>query len=177
MLCAQTWNPVPSTPERREGLRACYWEGTSELPERRSSSSAPRRGSAEPRANCQSLPQAELFVRQREHPGLHSQAVAWPYWKELWQESHQEWALKTTCGGQGQSKGHRGSAHQSLAWDSELHLCVWLKTLLEPNPPVHRRGRAGPCGIHALPHGGPPCTWLPGASHRVWGPLSLTEQN
>ena len=25
--------------------------------------------------NCQSLPQAELFVRQRERPGLHSQAV------------------------------------------------------------------------------------------------------
>ena len=38
-------SPVPSTPERREGLRACYWEGPSELPERRSS----RRGSAEPR--------------------------------------------------------------------------------------------------------------------------------
>ena len=36
-------SPVPSTPERREGLRACYWEGPSELPERRSSSSAPRR--------------------------------------------------------------------------------------------------------------------------------------
>ena len=32
--------------ERREGLRACYWEGPSELPERRSSSSAPRRDSA-----------------------------------------------------------------------------------------------------------------------------------
>ena len=29
-------------------------------------------------ANCQSLPQAELFVRQRERPGLRSQAVAWP---------------------------------------------------------------------------------------------------
>ena len=29
-------------------------------------------------ANCQSLPQAELFVRQRERPGLPSQAVAWP---------------------------------------------------------------------------------------------------
>ena len=29
-------------------------------------------------ANCQSLAQAELFVRQRERPGLHSQAVAWP---------------------------------------------------------------------------------------------------
>ena len=29
-------------------------------------------------ANCQSLPQAELFVMQRERPGLHSQAVAWP---------------------------------------------------------------------------------------------------
>ena len=28
---------VPSTPERREGLRACYWEGPSELPERRTS--------------------------------------------------------------------------------------------------------------------------------------------
>ena len=39
-------SPVPSTPERREGLRACYWEGSSELPERRSSSSAPRRDSA-----------------------------------------------------------------------------------------------------------------------------------
>ena len=39
----QRQNPftVPSTPERREGLRACYWEGPSELPERRSSSSAP----------------------------------------------------------------------------------------------------------------------------------------
>ena len=24
-------SPVPSTPERREGLRACYWEGPSEL--------------------------------------------------------------------------------------------------------------------------------------------------
>ena len=36
-------SPVPSTPDRREGLRACYWEGPSELPERRSSSSAPRR--------------------------------------------------------------------------------------------------------------------------------------
>ena len=35
-----TINPVPSTPERSEGLRACYWEGPSELPERRSSSSA-----------------------------------------------------------------------------------------------------------------------------------------
>ena len=35
-----------------EGLRACYWEGPSELPERRSSSSAPRRGSAEPRPRC-----------------------------------------------------------------------------------------------------------------------------
>ena len=35
-------SPVPSTPERREGLRACYWEGPSELPERRSSSCAPR---------------------------------------------------------------------------------------------------------------------------------------
>ena len=42
-------SPVPSTPERREGLRACYWEGPSELPERRNSSCAPRRGSAEPR--------------------------------------------------------------------------------------------------------------------------------
>ena len=29
-------------------------------------------------ANCQSLPQAELFVRQRERPGLRSPAVAWP---------------------------------------------------------------------------------------------------
>ena len=29
-------------------------------------------------ANCQSLPQEELFVRQRERPGLPSQAVAWP---------------------------------------------------------------------------------------------------
>ena len=29
-------------------------------------------------ANCQSLPQAELFVRPRERPGLHSPAVAWP---------------------------------------------------------------------------------------------------
>ena len=29
-------------------------------------------------ANCQSLPQAVLFVRQRERPGLPSQAVAWP---------------------------------------------------------------------------------------------------
>ena len=27
--------------------------------------------------NCQSLPQAELFVRQRERPGLQSTAVAW----------------------------------------------------------------------------------------------------
>ena len=35
-------SPVPSTQERREGLRACDWEGPSELPERRSSSSAPR---------------------------------------------------------------------------------------------------------------------------------------
>ena len=123
-------------------MQACYWEGPSELPERWSFSSAPRRDSAEPRprgcsglgeprqalpnfylsrpgrsrlrecgrrawrlaglssalafpldlgarplcrrlrgrgcANCQSLPQAELFVRQRERPGLHSQAVAWP---------------------------------------------------------------------------------------------------
>ena len=32
--------------------------------------------------NCQSLPQAELFVRQRERPGLHSQAVARPLEKE-----------------------------------------------------------------------------------------------
>ena len=29
-------------------------------------------------ATCQSLPQAELFVRQRERPRLPSQAVAWP---------------------------------------------------------------------------------------------------
>ena len=28
--------------------------------------------------SCLRLPQAELFVRQRERPGLHSQAVAWP---------------------------------------------------------------------------------------------------
>ena len=42
-------SPVPSTPERREGLQACYWEGPSQLPERQSSSCAPRRGSAEPR--------------------------------------------------------------------------------------------------------------------------------
>ena len=39
---------IMDLPERREGLRACYWEGPSELPERRSSSSAPRRESAEP---------------------------------------------------------------------------------------------------------------------------------
>ena len=48
-LYSQHGSPVPSTPERREGLQACYWEGPSELPERRSSSSAHRRGSAEPR--------------------------------------------------------------------------------------------------------------------------------
>ena len=41
--CGREPCPVPSTPERREGLRACYWEGPSELLERRSSSSAPRR--------------------------------------------------------------------------------------------------------------------------------------
>ena len=41
-LAGSLWT-VPSTPERREGLRACYWEGPSELPERRSSSSAPSR--------------------------------------------------------------------------------------------------------------------------------------
>ena len=29
-------------------------------------------------ANCQSLPQAELFVRQRERPGMPSQALSWP---------------------------------------------------------------------------------------------------
>ena len=46
---SSTGLPSKSTPERREGLRACYWEGPSELPERRSSSSAPRHGSAEPR--------------------------------------------------------------------------------------------------------------------------------
>ena len=34
-------SPVPSTPERREGLRACYWEGPSELPERRSQPQTP----------------------------------------------------------------------------------------------------------------------------------------
>ena len=34
---------------RLKTQRACYWEGPSELPERRSSSSAPRRDSAEPR--------------------------------------------------------------------------------------------------------------------------------
>ena len=33
--------------KRRERLRACYWEGPSEVPERRSSSSAPRRDSEE----------------------------------------------------------------------------------------------------------------------------------
>ena len=49
MLAPGPGSPVPSTPERREGLRTCYWEGPSELPERRSSSSAPRRGSAETR--------------------------------------------------------------------------------------------------------------------------------
>ena len=32
MLCARPGSPVPSTPERREGLRTCYWEGPSELP-------------------------------------------------------------------------------------------------------------------------------------------------
>ena len=51
-LCATPWtaayqasppgSPVPSTPERSEGLQACYWEGPSELPERRSYSSAPQ---------------------------------------------------------------------------------------------------------------------------------------
>ena len=34
---------------KKQGLRACYWGGPSELPERRSSSSAPRRDSVEPR--------------------------------------------------------------------------------------------------------------------------------
>ena len=41
--------PVRQQSGFREGLRACYWEGPSELPERRSSSSAPRRDSTEPR--------------------------------------------------------------------------------------------------------------------------------
>ena len=40
-LCPVPGSPVPSTPERREGLRACYWEGPSELPERRSSALRP----------------------------------------------------------------------------------------------------------------------------------------
>ena len=36
------------------------------------------RGSPQPVEKLQSLPQAELFVRQRERPGLRSPAVAWP---------------------------------------------------------------------------------------------------
>ena len=35
-------SPVPRTPERREGLRTCYWEGPSELPERRTPLPRPR---------------------------------------------------------------------------------------------------------------------------------------
>ena len=46
VLVPRPGSPVPSTPERREGLRAGYWAGPSELPERLSSSSAPRRASA-----------------------------------------------------------------------------------------------------------------------------------
>ena len=36
-------------------------------------------------ANCQSLPQAELFVRQRERPGLHSHWVWKIPWSRKWQ--------------------------------------------------------------------------------------------
>ena len=42
-------------------------------------------------ANCQSLPQAELFVRQRERPGLHSQAVAWPPRQEVYLRPSSHW--------------------------------------------------------------------------------------
>ena len=53
MLCAQAWKPSFQTWERRGRLAAgackLYWDGPSELPQRRSSSSVPRRDSAEPR--------------------------------------------------------------------------------------------------------------------------------
>ena len=40
----------------------------------------------------------------------------------------------------------------TLTMDRLLHLCVWLRILLELNPHMHWRGRAGPCGFHSLPH-------------------------
>ena len=52
MLCAQAWKPSFQTWERRgrppAGSCKLYWDGPSELPQQRSSSSAPRRDSAEP---------------------------------------------------------------------------------------------------------------------------------
>lgn len=59
-----------------------------------------------------------------------------PHWKELWQESRQEWALEGDAsyksGGQGQSSGHRGSARQSLAWDSACSVTVLREPPLPP---------------------------------------------
>ena len=52
VLCAQAWKPSSQHAGETRGVAGLllgYWEGPSELPERRSSSSAPRRGSAEPR--------------------------------------------------------------------------------------------------------------------------------
>ena len=50
---SQVWSPMPGTREREAGCRrvlaSLYCDGPSELPHRRSSSSAPRRDSTEPR--------------------------------------------------------------------------------------------------------------------------------
>ena len=62
---------LPKVPGRRRGTR-----GFPAAPRQRPRECRRLRGRG--CANCQSLPQPEPFVRQRERPGLHSQAVAWP---------------------------------------------------------------------------------------------------
>ena len=49
VLCAQAWKPSSQHAGEKRGVAGLLLGRTDELPERRSSSSAPRRGSAEPR--------------------------------------------------------------------------------------------------------------------------------
>ena len=63
---------------------------------------------------------------------------------------------------------------------TEAPLCQLLQRSGLPHtedPAAPLRGEQVSWGTSQLwEDGGPPCTWLPGASHRVWGPLSLTDK-
>ena len=65
-------------PPESEG--SCFWQLGVGVGARAGRQPLPGRGWQLPAgrgcANCQSLPQAELFVRQRERPGLRSPAVS-----------------------------------------------------------------------------------------------------